>query len=67
MYQMNDLELWHQRRDELLREVEVDRLARRHRATRPKGGSRTANGRQIATLRRAMALWGRTSVPFFRA
>jgi hypothetical protein len=67
MYQMNDLELWHQRRDELLRDAEGERLARRVRARHPKGASRTANGRHIATLRRARALWGRTSVPFFRA
>ena len=36
MYQMNELELWNQRRHELLREAEGEHLARRMRATRPK-------------------------------
>jgi hypothetical protein len=40
MYQLNSFDLWHQRRDELLREVEGERLARGLRATRPKWTAR---------------------------
>jgi hypothetical protein len=36
MYQLNELDLWHQRRDELLREAENERLARHLRAARPR-------------------------------
>jgi hypothetical protein len=36
MYQLNEFDLWRQRRHELLREVETDRLARRLRSSRPK-------------------------------
>ena len=67
MYQLNDIYLWDQHRHELLREAESERLANQVRASRPKGGRGTGNGRQTSTLRRAAAVWSRTSVPFFRA
>lgn len=40
MYQMNEMELWSQRRRELARETESGRLARRLRAARPKRAAR---------------------------
>lgn len=43
MYQMNDLDMWHRRRNELLREAEKGRLIRRLRAMRPKGAARFRN------------------------
>jgi hypothetical protein len=67
MYQMNDLEMWHERSHELLREAENERVARQLRVARSKRASRTQDGRGLAGLRRATVLWGRTSVPFFRA
>jgi hypothetical protein len=45
-----------------LREAEDRRLARRLQAAR----SKPSNPR-MAGFRRAIALWGRTSTPFFRA
>jgi hypothetical protein len=67
MYQMNDLEMWHERSHDLLRDAEEARVARRLRSARPQGVSRTTYGPRFAGgLRRATALWGRTSVPFFR-
>jgi hypothetical protein len=66
MYQMNDLEMWHERSHDLLREAEKARVVRRLRSARPREVSRTTHGRRFAGLRRAAALWGRTSVPFFR-
>jgi flagellar motor switch protein FliG len=35
MYQMNDLDMWNQRRNDLLREAENGRLTRLLKATRP--------------------------------
>ncbi len=67
MYQLNEIDLWHERSHELLREAENGRLARRLRALRSKRAPRTTNGHQSSPLRRAAALWGRTSVPFLRA
>jgi hypothetical protein len=43
MYQMNDLDMWNQRRNELLREAETGRLIRRLKAMRPKGTVRLLN------------------------
>jgi hypothetical protein len=40
MYQMNEMELWNQRRQELAREAEAGRLARRLRTARPKRAAR---------------------------
>lgn len=34
MYQLNEIEVWRQRREELLREAESERLARRLRPAR---------------------------------
>ena len=66
MYQINDLEMWHERSDDLLREAEKARVARRLHSARPQDVSRTTYGLRFAGLRRAAALWGWTSVPFFR-
>ncbi len=51
MYQTNLTEMFHERQLALLRETEHRRLARRLRAG----------------FRRAIASWGRTGIPFFRA
>jgi hypothetical protein len=67
MYQLNEIDLWRERSHELLREAENERLARRLRAPRSERASRTTHVQRISPLRRATALWGRTSVPFFRA
>jgi hypothetical protein len=40
MYRMNDLDVWKQRRNELVREAETGRLIRRLKAVRPKGTAR---------------------------
>jgi hypothetical protein len=64
----NPTELYYQRQELLLREVRETRLARRLRAARQKGRVRTHSGQRTAgILRQAIALWGRASVPFFRA
>jgi hypothetical protein len=52
-------------RQELLREARKVHLARQLRAVRSKGSPR--NKRRMAGFGRAIALWGRTSVPFFKA
>ena len=67
MYQLNEISLWNEHHQDLLREVEGDRLAKQLRASRPKQDRATGSGRQSAALRRAAAVWSRTSVPFFRA
>lgn len=41
MDHLTELELWHRRHEELLREAENERLARRLRSDRPKDASRT--------------------------
>ena len=50
MYQMNDLELWNQRRHDLLKEAEVGRLARMLRAMRPKRGPRSRSTLSARTI-----------------
>ena len=55
MFETNQTELWRERQLALLREAEDRRLARRW-ARRPQGNSR-----------RAVAMWKRIGVPFFRA
>jgi hypothetical protein len=65
MYQLNEIDLWRERHQELRRETENERLARRLRVTQR--APRTTNVGQISPLRRAAGLWGRTSIPFFRA
>ena len=67
MYQTNLTEMFRERQLTLLHEAENRRLARRLRAARPQRSSRTEGGRPGAGFRRAIASWGRTSIPFFRA
>jgi hypothetical protein len=67
MYQIHATEMFRERQLVLLREAENRRLARRLRAKRPHRSFRTGRGRLGAGFRRAMASWGRTSIPFFRA
>jgi hypothetical protein len=55
MFETNQTELWRERQLALLREADDRRLARRW-ARRPQGNSR-----------RAVAMWERIGVPFFRA
>jgi hypothetical protein len=52
MYQPNEIEMWRQHRDELVREAEDQRLARQLRAARPS---------KVARIR--SALLGRGRVP----
>jgi hypothetical protein len=65
MHQTNPTEVFRQRQLALLREAEEQRLARRLRTARSKG--RPRSDRRMAGFRRAIALWGRTGIPFFRA
>lgn len=44
---MNELQVWRQRREELLREVEMNRLARMARPDRKKSGWITALGWEL--------------------
>ena len=54
--------------EELVREAENERLARRLREERRRRPSRLRRSRRtMAGLGRAMGLWGRIAVPFFRA
>jgi hypothetical protein len=63
-----ELELAHHHHEELVQEADNERLARGLREDRPRPwASRLRSGRNLAGLRRAMGLWGRTSTPFFRA
>ncbi len=66
---VNELELAHHHYEELLREAENERLARRSREERRprQRASRPGSGLSLASLRRAMGLWGRIGTPFFRA
>ncbi len=67
MYQTNLTEMFRERQLALLREAENRRLARQLRVTRSQESSRSGDGRPGAGFRRAIASWGRTSIPFFRA
>jgi len=59
-------ELLYERQEVLMREARNVRLARERRTVRRK--ERRAGKRQAAGfLRRAIALWGRASTPFFSA
>ncbi len=63
----NPTELYYQRH-ELLHEAHNTRLARHLRAARRKGAPERGSGQRYAgLLRRVLALWGRTSIPFIRA
>jgi len=64
---LNELELWHRRHEELVQEAENERFTRRQRKVRPQRFSPTGCGRRMARLHEAITSWGRTSVPFFRA
>ncbi len=65
MHQTNPTKMDRERQLALLREAEERRLARQLRAARSKGHPRSE--RRMARFRRAIALWGRTSNPFFEA
>ena len=67
MYQINPMEMLSERHAALLREAEERRLARRLRARSPQRSPRTESRRPGAGFRRAVASWGETSIPFFRA
>jgi hypothetical protein len=61
MYRMNELDLWAQRHDELAREAENGRFARRLRAARPKGVARFRSalfGRKLEALVHSRAASG---------
>jgi hypothetical protein len=65
---LNELELAHRHRQELVREAENERLARRLREeSLRRRAPRPGSGRSLAGLRRATGLWERISAPFFRA
>ena len=66
MYQLDEIYLWKEHHHELLHEAEGERLAKRLGASRPKSDRAPGNGRQTSALRRAAAVWDRTSLPFFR-
>jgi hypothetical protein len=61
-----DLQLAHRHHEELVREAENGRLARRLREERHRRPSRLRSRRGIAGLWRATGLRGRIVVPFFR-
>jgi hypothetical protein len=65
----NPAELYRERHELLMREAKNARHARRLRAARRKGAPETGSGwwRMAGFLRRSLALWERTSVPFFMA
>ena len=65
---LHELELWNRQHEDLLREAENGRLARRLREEqRPRRSFRSGSVRRMAGLGRAIGLWGRISTPFFRA
>ena len=59
-------ELYRERRELLAQEAREARLARQLRAAR-RERTATSDRRTSSFSGRVMALWGRTSVPFFRA
>jgi hypothetical protein len=65
MYHTNPTEMFRDRHLALLREAENRRLARRPRAAHSKRSPRS--DQRMAGFRQAVALWRRTSIPFFRA
>jgi hypothetical protein len=62
IYQTNPTEVFRERQLALLREVENRRLARQSRK-RSKGHSQSEP--RMAGFKGAVAMWGRTSIPFF--
>jgi hypothetical protein len=68
MYEINPNELWRERQTLLLREARDRSLARQlRRNRRERGASRTESGWRQTRFGRAIAMWGHTNVPFFRA
>ena len=67
MYQINPTEMLRERHGALLREAEERRLARQLRWRSPRRLPLTGSGRPGAGFLRAVASWGGTSIPFFRA
>jgi hypothetical protein len=65
MHQTNPTEMFRERHLALVREAEDRRLTRRLRAAQSKRSPRS--DQRMAGFRRAVALWGRISTPFFRA
>jgi hypothetical protein len=63
MYEINPTEVYYERHELLLREARDARHARLLRAARRKASPVSG----MAGLGRAIALWSRTGVPFFRA
>ena len=65
----NPTELYRERHELLIREAINARHARRLRAAPRTGAPDTGSvrWRLAGFLRRSLALWGRTGVPFFRA
>ncbi len=61
--QTNPIEMFRERQRALLREAESRRLARELRKARLKGHPRSE--RRMAGFERAIALWGRTNIPYF--
>jgi hypothetical protein len=64
---LSELEMYNRRHEELRREAENWRLSRRLRQERSREVSGAESGRGMVKFRRAITLWGRTSVPFFKA
>ena len=60
-------ELSHERQELLAQEVRDLRLAKELRAPRRKERSRSERRPAVWSPRRAVALWGRIGIPFFRA
>lgn len=61
-------ELFNERREALMREARDARIAGEFRAaTHSKDHARNKRSRSGEFVGRTIALWGRTSVPFFRA
>jgi hypothetical protein len=67
MHQTNLTEVFRERQLAPLTEAEERRLARQLRAADRSKGHPRSDERHMAGLLRAIALWGRTSTPFFRA
>lgn len=60
-------ELFNERREALMREARDARLARELRAARSKDYARRRRTRSGEFVRRTIALWGHSGVPFLRA
>lgn len=65
MYQTNPTQMFRERQLVLLREAQERHLVRSTRAAAPKQSPQS--DRRLATFRRGITLWGRESLPFFKA